>query len=276
MTDSADVIALVDGEPADTVPLSDRGLAYGDGLFETLLLFRGRPVWWGEHLDRLEHGARTLGIAAPPRDAWQQDLARLLLAQPAPLPERRVVKLLLTRGSSRRGYAIDPAAPARRIVQVLPAPPAAGRDGIALRWCALRLARQPRLAGLKHLNRLEQVLARAEGDDPAFGEGLLCDDGGQVVSAIAANLFIVRQGRLLTPPVAAAGVAGVCRRWLLEHGAAECALAVDDVHGADELFICNSVRGILPVCRLDERRWPVGPVTREQSARLAAAEPAFA
>jgi 4-amino-4-deoxychorismate lyase len=271
-------LALIDGQPA-ALPLDDRGLAYGDGLFETVLLFRGRPVWWDAHLERLARGAAALGIAAPDRRVWQDDLAALL-AGPAPLAERQVLKLILTRGSSGRGYAPDRSAAARRIVQLLPAPadrPDWRRDGIVLRWCALRLAEQPRLAGLKHLNRLEQVLARAEWDDPAIAEGLLCRQDGQPVSATAANLFVVAGRRLLTPPVDRCGVAGVCRRFLLaQPEASECELDRQAVLQADELFLCNSLRGILPVARLGERVFSRGPFTRALMARLAAAEPAFA
>jgi len=269
----------VDGLAEHALPLDDRGLAYGDGLFETILLYRGRPVLWDAHLDRLKRGADALGIAAPTSPDWQQDLAGLLLQCPAPLPERLVLKLVLTRGGGGRGYAVDPASAPRRISRLLPAPPADAalrESGIRLRWCGLRLSRQPRLAGLKHLNRLEQVLARAECSDPDIDEGLLCDSSGTVVSAIAGNLFVGRGGRLLTPPINAAGVAGTCRGALLAAGVAvEQALGIADIESADELFLCNSVRGILPVGRLGDRCWPVGPLTRAALACLAAIDPAF-
>jgi 4-amino-4-deoxychorismate lyase len=189
-----------------------------------------------------------------------------------------VLKLTLTRGSGRRGYGPDAAAVPRRIAslspEALPETQPAGA-GITLRWCALTLATQPGLAGIKHLNRLEQVLARGEWSDPAVHEGLLCDSEGAVVCATAANLFIVRSGRLLTPLIDRCGIEGTCRAFLLSQGEA-CRIGRDDVLSADEVFVCNSLRGILPVTRLEHRHWPVGPVTLAQMARLAAAEPAFA
>jgi 4-amino-4-deoxychorismate lyase len=272
--------AWVDGIPVDSLPLDDRGLAYGDGLFETVLLHRGRPVWWQAHLNRLQRGAAALGIPSPPKQAWDTDLAGMLLGMRAPLPARLVFKLILTRGSSDRGYAADRSAPARRIVQLLPAPadrPDWRRDGIRLRWCTLTLSEQPRLAGFKHLNRLEQVLARAEWDDPAIGEGLLCRSDGAVVSATAANLVVAREGVLLTPPLERCGVAGICRGFLLSQSRiCERELSKEEVGAGDELFLCNSLRGILPVTRLGDRSWPVGPLTRALMSHLAAAEPAFA
>jgi 4-amino-4-deoxychorismate lyase len=273
------IAARIDGLPASMLPLSDRGLAYGDGLFETILLHRGRPVWWAEHLDRMAAGARALGIAAPASHAWQADLAALCDDAGATLPPRAVVKLILTRGDSARGYAPDAAAVPRRIARLQAAPaddPGWRRDGIAVRWCDLRLSRQPRLAGFKHLNRLEQVLARAEWNAPAIQEGLLRRDDGAVVSATAANLFVVAGDRLLTPRLDLAGVAGICRRFLLARaGAVECELDEAAVHAADELFLTNSLRGILPIARLGNRSWPRGPFTRALIERLAAAEPAF-
>ena len=272
MTEAA--LLRVDGVAAAGVPADDRGLAYGDGVFETLLLHGGRVVWWAALLQRLELGCAALGLGAPSRRLWRADLDALLAAAG---PGRRVLKLTASAGSGRRGYRRDAAEPVRRIARLLPAPPSlpACDGGIAVRWCELRLAAQPRLAGLKHLNRLEQVLARAEWDDPAIAEGLLCDGDGNLVSATAANLFVVVDGRLLTPPLEQCGVAGTCRQFLLP--AAEVRrLSPQDLLAADEVFVCNSLRGILPVTRLGTRRWPIGPVTRAQGARLAAAEPAFA
>ena len=113
-----------------------------------------------------------------------------------------VVKIMLTRGAGARGYAPPSGQACTRIVLSAPLPPHAHADApsdVTARWCALRLARQPRLAGIKHLNRLENVLARAEWDDPAIFEGLLCDDSGAVISGVMSNLFWVREGRVVHP-----------------------------------------------------------------------------
>ncbi|MFA5684783.1 MAG: aminodeoxychorismate lyase [Lysobacteraceae bacterium] len=270
--------ALVDGLPADSLPLDDRGLAYGDGLFETMLIHRRQAVWWPPHLARLAEGAQRLGIAMPDAAVWAADRDALLDTLAA--DEGAVLKLVLTRGGGARGYAPAPDAPARRLVSLHPAPvvPAAWRtEGITLFECRTRLARQPLLAGIKHLNRLEQVLARAEWRNPAIAEGLLRDTDGRVIAATAANLFLHRDGRWLTPALRDCGVAGICRAFLLAASdAQEGDISQEMLHGADEVFVCNSVRGILPVTRLGERRWPVGPATRALSRQLARAQPAFA
>lgn len=250
----------------------DRALNYGDGLFETLRIHGGRPVWWEAHWGRLQHGAQVLGIAMPEQEA--------VSAACAPLQGQSadgVLKLHLSRGSGGRGYALPEPAQAQLLIShhALPAP--APESGLHVRWCSLRLAAQPLLAGLKHCNRLEQVLARAECNDPAIHEGLLCDCDGAPTSAIAGNLFVLCGEQWLTPLLDRAGVDGVCRQWLLMHGVGhECRLTRDMVDQANAIFICNSVRGILPVARLDSRHFEPHPELRRIVNQLAQAEPAFA
>jgi len=158
----------VDGQPADALSLKDRGLAYGDGLFETIAVRSGQPLLLDRHLSRLADGCSRLAIAA------DHLLIRSELQAYAAVLGEGVLKLILTRGDGLRGYAPDPAARARRILQGNP--PAAypvihGEQGVRLFPCATRLSKQPLLAGLKHLNRLEQVIARSEWQDAEHAEG---------------------------------------------------------------------------------------------------------
>jgi 4-amino-4-deoxychorismate lyase len=253
----------------------DRGLAYGDGLFETMLVHRGEPVWWQEHWQRLRRGAVALGLPMPDESEVRRECAALLAE--AGEAGRVVLKLVLTRGSGGRGYAPPADATPTVVISTHPAPlPAA--TGLTLRWSRTTLAIQPALAGIKHLNRLEQVLARAEWDDPGIDEALMCDSEDRVVSATAANLFALVGGRWLTPSVERCGVAGVARHWLLSNlpGAAVAELSAAEVSHADALLLCNSVRGILPVRRLGMREWPRDDAVAPLRARLAEAQPAFA
>ena len=182
------------------------------------------------------------------------------------------LKLILTRGDSQRGYGASPGALPRRILQASPAaayPEANGLHGIKLFDCATRLAEQPLLAGLKHLNRLEQVMARSEWQDPACAEGLMRDTSGRVIEGVFSNLFMVRDGVLLTADLSRCGVAGVMRAALLaEAGRLGIPCHVTDIslaqlQQADELFLCNSVYGIWPVRAFADLSWPVGPLTRK-------------
>jgi 4-amino-4-deoxychorismate lyase len=249
----------------------DRGLAYGDGVFETLLVHRGEPVWWQEHWQRLREGAHRLGLPMPDEAEVRHECAALLAGG-----GRAVLKILLTRGSGGRGYRPPEDATPTVVLSRhdAPAPPA---RGLHLRWAKTTMAMQPALAGIKHCNRLEQVLARAEWRDPDIDEALMCDGEDRVVGATSANLFALLGGRWLTPSVERCGIAGIARGWLLANlpGAGIADLNGAEVSRADALFLCNAVRGILPVRRLGMREWPGDEAVAPVRARLAEAQPAF-
>jgi 4-amino-4-deoxychorismate lyase len=260
------MLCWVDGQPAVELSVRDRGLAYGDGLFETIAVHNGAAALLERHLERLLDGARRLQL---PVDV--QPLRSQLQAFAGELGSG-VVKLILTRGDGQRGYVLPQPQRPRLILQgsATPAyPPEHARCGVRLYPCATRLAEQPLLAGLKHLNRLEQVLARAEWQDQAFAEGLLRDLSGRVVEGVSSNLFLVLDGALHTPDLSRCGVAGVMRAEIIEQ-AGRHALAVtqrqiayDELLAADEVFICNSLFGIWPVREFAGQCWPVGPLTRK-------------
>ncbi|WP_043526707.1 aminodeoxychorismate lyase [Litchfieldella xinjiangensis] len=246
------------------VPFDDRGLAYGDGVFETVLVRDGVPLLWEHHLARLTRGCHRLGITLPTPEALNAPFAHA---------ERglAVLKLIVTRGSGGRGYALPEAPECRLRWRIVPFTPntSAWHGGVRIRHCALRLSRQPALAGLKHLNRLENVLARAEWTDDRVEEGLLCDEKGWIVEATSMNLFWQREGRLETPSLTACGVAGTLRAALRKE------LAIDEVERGPEalslseaLWVGNSVQGLWPVTRLDDTQgnvvatWSLSPSHR--------------
>ena len=264
--------------PVAALASGNRGLAYGDGLFETMRAHRGALPWWDAHWARLARGGARLGFPLPD-EAFVHAQAAALLAEGNDGDRNGdgVLKLLVVRGGNARGYAPAAAAePAWQLSRhVLPAAPPP--DGLRLHWCETRLAVQPALAGLKHCNRLEQVLARAESDAAGCDEGLVRDGDGHVVSATSANLFVLREGRWHTPPVDRCGVAGTCRLHLVPAlHAIEARLSVADVEGADAVFLCNAVRGILPVASVGSRRWPPGSAAVAGARRaLAISHPGF-
>jgi 4-amino-4-deoxychorismate lyase len=263
------------GQPDHALSVLDRGLHYGDGLFETIACEGGRPRLIERHLQRLASGCERLGFT-PPDDAALAREVRALAAGTS----RAIVKVLLTRGvSATRGYA--PTGHERTVRIALryawPAPDAGQAEpGVRVRRAALRLGENPALAGIKHCNRLEQVLARRESTDPGIVEALMFSSSEALVSGTMSNVFLVRESKLLTPRLDRCGVAGVMRGLVLEIAAAagiraeECRLGAADLAAAEELFLTNALTGIRPVRELDGVSLAVGPVTRDLQSRLLA------
>ena len=227
----------------------------------------GRPLNWRWHIARLRADCATLALPAPAEALLLEELARAA-------PGDAVAKVIVTRGSAGRGYAMPAHAVPRRIVMAFapPAyPPEHARDGVTVHRCSLVLSQQPRLAGAKTLNRLENVLARTEWRDAAIAEGLLGDADARVVEGTMSNLFVVRAGRVRTPALGRCGVVGAQRervRELLGGRCEEGDISWSELEEADEAFLTNSLIGAWPVARMGTRHWAPGPVTREVQARL--------
>lgn len=233
----------------------DRGFAYGDGVFETCRYQSGSIPLWQYHRERLLKSAERLGI---PLD--EQLLLRyrdeLLAKIDALQVTDGVLKVTVTRGVGGRGYRVPDAVKPTYCLGIFSGNSlhtGQYRAGVSVRICNLRLSQSPVLAGMKHLNRLEHILARAEWSNE-FAEGLLLDTGANVIEATVSNLFAVKDNRLYTPDLSNAGVAGVMRRLIIEQLAPALELDINVVDmdlafiaAADEIFLCNSVYGIWPV-----------------------------
>jgi 4-amino-4-deoxychorismate lyase len=270
--------ALIDGVAAAGISVLDRGLHFGDGVFETIACVHGRPRFLSLHLERLAHGCRVLGFSPPAAQQLREEVGRLADGQ-----ERSIVKLIVTRGSATvRGYAVSGRERAARVAIRYPWPvedPVLQRQGVRVRMAAMRLGENPALAGLKHCNRLEQILARNEPAAAAAAEALMLSASGKLVSGTMTNVFLVdgppRAPRLRTPAIDVCGVAGVMRRVVLRESAragitaTECALWPADLAAATEVFLTNARVGIWPVARLEERTLASGPVTRRMQSLLA-------
>jgi 4-amino-4-deoxychorismate lyase len=255
----------VDGRECTEVSVLDLALNYGDGLFETLRVRAGDLPLLGRHLERLAAGCRRIALGWPGEALLVEEAGWLAAGV-----DDGTLKLLLTRGDGGRGYAPPGGAGCRRILSLhaAPAPPAAG---CAVGVCELRLGRNPALAGLKHVSRLELVLAAREAAERGWDEGLLRDQPGNVVEATRHNLFYVAGARLCTPPVDECGVAGVMRGLLLERVGGEIAtLKYDELHAVEEAFLCNAVAGIRAITRLDGRKLAAGPAFARAEAELIA------
>lgn len=265
----------VDGHRADTLPADDRGLHYGDGLFETLIVRAGRVRFLDAHLARLASGCERLGIGFDAITELRAEIAAAVALAPA----EGVLKIIVTRGSAiRRGYAPSGSETARRVLTSWPASAVAATlaEGVDLFVSSHRLAANPALAGIKHLSRIGNVMAAAEAAKAACFDAVLLDSAGRVISGAMSNLFIVRAGRILTPRLDQCGVAGVMRAVALRECAvlgidiAETSLALEDLYAADEVFITNVRIGVVPVRCVGEHSLRMNTITRRLRTHIEA------
>jgi 4-amino-4-deoxychorismate lyase len=265
----------IDGVEGNAVSADDRGLQYGDGIFETILVRDGVPRFIAFHRERMRRGLTQLGIQFPAAQELDAEIARVA----AMAPPLAILKIIITRGTARRGYAPPAQVVARRIVSLWPTTPLPDEviaTGAILNVARLRVPQPSPFAGLKHLNRLENVMAAADAPGGAGFEALMLDTSERVVSATASNVFLVKDGALLTPRVDRVGVNGVMRQVVLREaprlGVAtrEQDLYLDDVASADAMFITNARIGVVPVLRVREHVFGMSEFVKRLRAAIEA------
>lgn len=265
--------SLVNGEIGATINVSDRGLQYGDGLFETMVVRNGTLQLWNEHYQRLALGCERLSIKVPDITLLEQEISLLSKNQ-----KKCIIKIIITRGEGQRGYRFPEQQNPTRILTSHPYPnypDSYKKEGVSVRYCNTTLSENEKLAGIKHLNRLEQVLARNEWHSDEFQEGLMLTSQGHVVDGTMSNIFAVKDNMIFTPSVSLCGVAGVMRRTIinlskkLDFPVYEKVFNKSELEAADELFLTNSVYGIWPVRVIAKTRFTkVGDVTKQLQEEL--------
>lgn len=253
----------INGVASDSVSALDRAFNYGDGVFETIRVEQGKSLLLQQHVARMQRGLETLGFDLDVVDALLADVEIL------PLAGNQVMKWLVSRGESTRGYAVPEQASPTRMIVLAPLSDFSSQQaaGVKARFCDFRLGTNPALSGIKHLNRLEQVMARREWNDASIAEGLVCDLDGYLVEGTMSNLFWVKDKVVFTPEINRCGVQGVMRDYLLslldKHEVAykEGCFTPEDLITADEVFLTNSIIEIWPVTQLQQHRFAVGQTT---------------
>mgnify|MGYP001544812106 CR=1 FL=1 len=253
---------LVNGKASDSISINNRGLSFGDGLFETILVKSGQGLLVDSHLSRLLKGCDRLSIHPPDITVVSSEIKRL-----ADVIGYGVIKLIYTRGESGRGYRYSESIMPTRVLLTSSLPEniiSKRQSGITVDFCKTTLPVDPFFAGIKHLNRLHQVVAASELEALKVDEGLLCSTDGNVIEGTRTNLFIVKDRQLYTPDLINCGVEGVMRNEILialKQLGIETAvqpLSVEDVRCCDHAFVSNSVIGIWPVSKLCGRPMAFG------------------
>jgi 4-amino-4-deoxychorismate lyase len=265
------------GEAVEGVSITDRGFQYGDGLFETIAIRNGQPRLWHYHIDRLTRGCKILGINMPSENELTEGLEHALQNSNV-LTAYAVAKIIISAGVGLRGYGRTFADSPSVLFRAFPAAPVALESysgGIDTVICKTRLASDSATAGLKTLNRLEQVLARSEFIETGVFEGLTMDAEDNIICGTMSNVFFVNEKSISTPPLDRCGVEGVMRRHVIEtlrQQGTDVAIrpcALSDIEEIDEVFLSNSQFGILPVKSCLHMQWGVGEVTQDVMSLLA-------
>ena len=260
---------IINGEFKDTISIYDRGLQYGDGLFETMAVRNGKIHLWDAHWQRLSLGCEKLSIHLPDKKTIEKEIVLLVENND---DAQFIIKLIVTRGESKRGYRFTEEQNVTRILSCHTWPDYSDKyqvEGVEVCYCETTLSENERLAGIKHLNRLEQVLARNEWDDE-FQEGLMLTIKGNVVDGTMSNVFVVKDNKVFTPDLSLCGVTGVMRNAVIkiakEQGFSifEKDFTKSEFETADEIFLTNSIFGIWPARRIFKTCFTkVGDVTKQ-------------
>jgi|TARA_B110001469_G_scaffold121429_1_gene130879 4-amino-4-deoxychorismate lyase len=291
-----DATTLVNGQLASKLDVQDRGLAYGDGVFETMALVQGQVQLWPGHRQRLMTGLMTLGLVIDKASAG--DLINVIIGDIKAAYAlfgypKGVIKVTVTRGSGGRGYAAPSVPRPTRIVSMLPWPQGRSQlstGGVCVRMCQHRWSSNVALAGMKHLNRLDQVLARNEWTDATIHEGIMLNQEGRVISGVMSNIFIQMDDQLITPQLDQCGINGTMAQ-AVKAIAQQCGIGlierqveVDTLLNAEAAFFTNSINGIWPVVALlpysppassaskpsiPATRWPISPLILQLQQALA-------
>lgn len=267
---------LVNGKPEDRINVTDRGLQYGDGLFETIAFRNGIAEFVEQHFQRLLWGCERLKIPFQHIELLRNELDSVYQDLN---DSDAVIKIIITRGCGGRGYFADSNVEPTRIISThaYPSyPENYSQKGICVRLCRHTLSENSNLAGIKHLNRLDNVLARNEWTDLKIAEGLMFNQSNQLIEGTMSNVFIVKSNHLMTPLLNKSGVLGVIRAQLIQFArelgftVEEKILTQDDLLDADEAFVCNSINGIWPIVSITDSAttYPLGPITQQLQQAL--------
>jgi len=255
---------LINGVAANYLNSDDRAIHYGDGLFETILCQSNRLYYWQKHFLRLQAGAKKLGLNCPTENVLLNDIKKLLNSNESADDKSYAIKIILTRGIGRRGYAIDKQMAGSRLVSlsVMDKNYSSLLSGQLLSGdlflCKQQVSINESLAGLKHLNRLENVLARNEWTDARYIDGLMLNARQHIIEGSMSNVFAVKDNTLFIPDITSSGVAGIMREVVIEVAKTNnIETVIKDIKLAelktmDEIFITNSLIMLKSIVEFDE------------------------
>lgn len=263
---------MINGVAADFLTINDRAIHYGDGIFETILCDRNSLFFWSQHYQRLQQSAVRLKLDCPDEKLLLDDIKQLLDKNPEIIEKSYTLKIILTRGAGDRGYRYVKGMKQNRLVLLSEIDTAYSSllSGELLTGelclCQQQASINESLAGLKHLNRLENVLARNEWQNQ-YIDGLMINANKNVIEGSMSNLFAVQDGELFTPDLSQSGVKGVMRELIIllaknnNIKVSVVNITAAELLAMDEIFISNSLIGMKSVNKLADALFEETPLS---------------
>ena len=258
-----DSIAIINGKEQSNISIFNRNFQYGDGLFETCVVNNNQILFWEKHLSRLDIGCRKLKIKNIEEEIWLKDIKKALSLTSK---KNCVLKLILSRGNSQRGYSYSDDILPVRVVIVSEVKNVQAKESFSLEYASSGYHSNPNLAGIKHCNRIEQILARSS---LKRDEAIMLDENQNIISVTQGNIYFIFGQSLVTPKLDRCGVIGSRRSLILELAESielnveEGNVSMNDAKKADEAFISNSIMGIQSVNSIEEYQLPKRLITKQ-------------
>ena len=258
-----DSIAIINGKEQSNISIFNRNFQYGDGLFETCVVKNNQILFWEKHLSRLDIGCRKLKIKNIEEEIWLKDIKKALSLTSK---KNCVLKLILSRGNSQRGYSYPDDILPVRVVIVSEMKNVQAKESFSLEYASSGYHSNPNLAGIKHCNRIEQILARSS---LKRDEAIMLDENQNIISVTQGNIYFIFGQSLVTPKLDRCGVIGSRRSLILELAESielnveEGNVSMNDAKKADEAFISNSIMGIQSVNSIEEYQLPKKMITEQ-------------
>ena len=259
----------INGKLTNKISIEDRAVQYGDGVFETIAIKDKLPEFWKEHYQRLSKGCKILKIKCLPETFLKKEINKFIKKSKK---KKFVLKIIISRGIGGRGYNPPKNAKPTRILGIYDWPnyPEINlTKGITMDVCKTRISLQPFLSEIKHLNRLEQIIARSEWQNKTISESIMLDLNNNVIEGTMSNIFGVKKSIFYTPNIKSAGIEGIMRGIILKLLKKNKKkyiikkITLKEFLKFDEIFMCNSIFGVWPVIKISKKKFSFGKKTKE-------------
>ena len=258
----------VNGKISKTIDIQDRSVQYGDGVFETIAVYDKKPEFWIDHFKRLKKGCKILKIKCPSEKFLKKEIKKFFTKLKL---KKFILKIIISRGKGGRGYKLPETMKPVRILGMYKWPNYPKKnisEGVNLNICKTKLSQQPSLSGIKHLNKLEQIIARSEWTNKFISESIMLDNKNNVVEGTMSNIFGIKNNNFIVPEIKFAGIHGIMRKIIIDILKRKKEkylikeINIQSFLKMDEIFICNSIFGVWPVIKIKNKKFLFGQKTK--------------